>query len=112
MRAAWRRYRRRVALERELWERAKEADVQRMLTEVSAGTYHLRPRANTAASPIQRLALDSALAEEYGELIIRLFAMPPAELEALMEACQLIDTEAQEILEAYDRDSKQARTPA
>ena len=52
-------------------------------------------------------ALDLALDEERGLLIVALYELPSAELENLVEAAQLINSEGVEILDAAPRPSDQ-----
>lgn len=47
-------------------------------------------------------ALDLALAEERGLLVVSMYEMAESDLEALVEAAQLIDSEGCEILDSQD----------
>lgn len=61
---------------------------------------HGKPRTTQSGRGhgVQIRALICALEEERGHMIVALYDLDTGELEALMEAAQLIDTEAQEIL--------------
>jgi hypothetical protein len=48
------------------------------------------------ATEAQIVALDAALAEDRGKVIVAVYEMPLAELDALVEAVQLLDAEGVE----------------
>lgn len=50
-------------------------------------------------------ALTFALQEDRGKLIVALYEMPLAQLEALVDAAQLIDSEGQEAMQAREQES-------
>jgi hypothetical protein len=56
------------------------------------------------ATEAQIAALDAALAEDVGKVIVAVHEMPLAELDALIEAAQLLDAEGCEASEVRARE--------